>query len=101
MSEESRAMIKSEVNAYMAEKLGVSKKQAGDFIEALAELATSQAREVGAFTIPGIGKLVLSQRAARKGRNPATGEPIDIPAKTVVKMRLFKACKDAILPPQG
>ena len=97
---EAKPMSKSEVSAYMAEKSGLTKKQAGEFIEALVALATTQAREAGAFTLPGIGKLVLSRRAARKGRNPATGEPIDIPAKTVVKMRLSKACKDAILPPK-
>ena len=94
---ETKPMTKTEVYAYMAEKMGVSKKDAAAFIEAFVDLATTQAREAGAFTVPGIGKLVLSQRAARKGRNPATGEPIDIPAKTVVKMRLSKACKDAVL----
>jgi DNA-binding protein HU-beta len=53
---------------------------------------------VGVFVLPGIGKLVLVQRKARMGRNPATGEPIKIPAKKVVKMRIAKACKDSILP---
>ena len=52
-------------------------------------------------TFPGIGKLVLQKRKARKGRNPATGEAIKIPAKTVVKMRIAKACKESIVPVKG
>ena len=95
-----KPMTKSQINAYMAEKMGVTKKEAAAFIEDFVGLATSQAKKVGAFTIPGIGKLVLSHRKARMGRNPQTGEPIKIPAKKVVKMRLAKACKDAILPPK-
>ena len=95
-----KPMTKSQVNTAMAETMNVTKKQAGAFIEAFVELATSQAKKVGAFTIPGIGKLVLSKRKARMGRNPQTGEAIKIPAKKVVKMRLAKACKDAILPPK-
>ena len=95
-----KPMTKSQINAYMAEKMDMTKKEAGLFIETFVNLATSQAKKVGAFTIPGIGKLVLSKRKARMGRNPQTGEPIKIPAKKVVKMRLAKACKDAILPPK-
>ena len=57
-------------------------------------------RKTGAFIFPGIGKLVLVKRKARVGRNPATGEQIKIPAKTVVKMRIAKTCKDAIVPPK-
>jgi len=56
-------------------------------------------KKTGSFTLPGIGKLVLSKRKARMGRNPATGEPLKIPAKTVVKMRVAKAAKEAIIPP--
>jgi len=63
-------------------------------------LTTTQTKKAGAFTIPGIGKLVLSHRKARMGRNPQTGEAIKIKAKKVVKMRLAKACRDAILPPK-
>jgi len=95
-----KPMTKSQVNTAMAEKMGMTKKEAAAFIEAFVDLATSQAKKAGAFTIPGIGKLVLSKRKARMGRNPQTGEPIKIPAKKVVKMRLAKACKDAILPPK-
>ena len=64
----------------------------------MAALAISQTKKIGSFVLPGIGKLVLSKRKARIGRNPATGEGIKIPAKTVVKMRIAKACKEAIVP---
>jgi len=94
-----KTMTKSQVNAAMAEKMEMSKKDAAAFIETFVELATTQTKKTGSFTIPGIGKLVLSQRKARMGRNPQTGEAIKIKAKKVVKMRLAKACKDAILPP--
>ena len=75
--------------------MGVSKKQATEFLEALAQLAYREAKN--SFTIPGIGKIVLVNRKARIGRNPATGEQIQIPAKRVVKFRVAKAAKDAIL----
>ena len=91
----SKAMSKSAVTAALAEKLSVPKKQAGAFIEELACLAYKEAKN--SFPLPGLGKLVLVQRKARLGRNPATGEVIKIPAKKVVKFRVAKAAKDAIL----
>ena len=95
-----KPMTKSQVHAAMAEKMEMSKKDAAAFIDAFVDLATSQTKKTGAFTVPGIGKLLLQQRKARMGRNPQTGEAIKIKAKKVVKMRLAKACKDAILPPK-
>ena len=88
-------MSKSAIAAHIAEKAGISKKQAASVMEAQAELAYKQAKN--SFTIPGIGKLVLVNRKARIGRNPATGQEIQIPAKKVVKFRVAKAAKDAIL----
>ncbi len=88
-------MSKSQVAAALAEKIEISKKQAGAFLEELANLAYREAKN--SFTLPGIGKLVLVNRKARMGRNPATGEAIKIPAKKVVKFRVAKAAKDAIL----
>ena len=88
-------MTKSQIASHMAEKSEISKKQAALFMEELANLAYKQAKN--SFTIPGIGKLVLVNRKARLGRNPATGETIQIPAKKVVKFRVAKAAKDAIL----
>ena len=90
-------MTKSQLSAHIAEKAGISKKAAADIIDELAAVAYSEAKNNKQFTLPGIGKLVLNNRKARKGRNPATGQEIDIPAKTVVKFRVAKACKDAIL----
>jgi len=88
-------LTKSQTAAALAEASEISKKQAGVFLEALATLAYKQAKN--SFTIPGIGKLVLVNRKARIGRNPATGAEIQIPAKKVVKFRVAKAAKDAIL----
>ena len=95
----SKTMSKSGVAAALAEKLSISKKQAGAFLEELACLAYKEAKN--SFPLPGLGKLVLVQRKARMGRNPATGEAIKIPAKKVVKFRVAKAAKDAILGPKG
>lgn len=79
----------------MAEKVGITKKQAAQFLDDLAALAYKNAKNT--FTLPGLGKLVLVNRKARVGRNPMTGESINIPAKRVVKFRVAKAAKDAIL----
>ena len=90
-----KALSKSQVAASIAEKTGLTKKQAVEVLEQIAQRAYKNAKS--AFTLPGLGKLVLVNRAARMGRNPATGEPIQIPAKRVVKFRVAKACKDAVL----
>ena len=90
-----KALTKSQIAAEIADKNGITKKQAVGILEQLAELAYKQAKN--SFTIPGLGKLVLVQRKARMGRNPATGEQIKIAAKRVVKFRVAKAAKDAIL----
>ena len=90
-----KALSKSQVAAEVAEKNGLTKKQAVAILETIAQLAYKHAKNT--FTLPGLGKLVLVNRAARLGRNPATGEQIQIPAKRVVKFRVAKAAKDAIL----
>lgn len=95
-----KAMTKTQIVSFMAEKSGLSKKQAAGIMEEFAGLAVRETKKNGQFVIPGIGKLVKSQRKARKGRNPQTGETINIPAKTVVKFRVAKACKDSIVPPK-
>ncbi len=95
MAKQSKPLTKSEIAASLAEASGISKKQATQTLEALVALAYKHAKST--FTIPGLGKLVLANRKARKGRNPATGESIKIPAKRVVKFRISKAAKDAIL----
>jgi len=91
------ALTKSQTAAKMSEVTGLSKKDVTGFFDALAALAYKEAKN--SFTLPGIGKLVLVKRAARTGRNPSTGAAIKIPAKKVVKFRVAKAAKDAILGP--
>jgi DNA-binding protein HU-beta len=90
-----KAMSKSEVAAHIAEKFELKKKVAVELLAEIAQLAYNEAKNT--FTLPGIGKLVLVERKERMGRNPATGETIKIPAKKVVKFRVAKAAKDAIL----
>jgi len=89
------AMTKSQIQADLAERTGLNKKDVKTFLDEQAKLAYEQARE--GYTIQGIGKLVLVNRKARIGRNPATGEQIQIPAKTAVKFRIAKLCKDSVL----
>ena len=90
-----KALTKSQIAASVAETVGLTKTQAVQTLEALVALAYKNAKN--SFTLPGLGKLVLVNRKARMGRNPATGESIKIPAKRVVKFRVAKAAKDAIL----
>jgi DNA-binding protein HU-beta len=91
-----KPMSKTATIAHFAKKFDLKKKVAASFFEELAGLAYKEAKN--SFTLPGIGKLVLVNRKARMGRNPKTGEAISIPAKTVVKFRVAKACKEAVLP---
>ena len=93
-----KPMTKSLVVSHFAGKFEISKRTAAAIIDEVAALAVSEAKKAGSFTLPGIGKLVLVKRKARMGRNPATGAAIRIPAKTVVKMRIAKAAKEAIVP---
>jgi len=95
-----KPITKSQIVDHFAKKFELSKKTASAIIDEMATLATAETKKAGVFTFPGIGKLVLVKRQARVGRNPGTGEAINIPAKTVVKMRVAKACKDAIVPPK-
>ncbi len=90
-------MTKSETLQALADKLSVTRKQAGEMLDALVAIAYAETKKSGEFTIPGLGKLQKKHRAARMGRNPATGESIQIAAKTVVKFRVAKAAKDSIL----
>lgn len=95
-----KPMTKTQIVAHMAETMDVPKKQAAGWFETVADLAVKETKRTGQFIIPGIGKLVKSVRKARKGRNPQTGEELQIPKKTVVKFRVAKACKDAVVPPK-
>ncbi len=92
-----KPLTKSQLLTTLAEKSGITSAKAKTVVEAIASIAYDEAREKGEFTIPGIGKLVVDNRSARMGRNPATGEVIMIPAKKVLKFRATKACKDSVL----
>lgn len=93
-----KRMTQSEVVNYFAEKQGMKRAQIKEFFEELANLAASEVKSNGEFVLPGFGKLVKSERKAREGRNPATGETIQIPAKTTLKFRVGKSMKDTCLP---
>ncbi len=90
-----KPMTKTQIIDKIAKENDLTKKQANEVIESLVNLAYKEAKR--GFTIPGLGKLVVQRRKARMGRNPATGEQIKIPAKKVLKFRIAKAAKDAIL----
>jgi len=90
-----KSMTKSAIISHLAAKTTLSKKQVAGVLENLATLAVKEAKN--GFQIPDLGKLVLRNRAARMGRNPQTGEPLKIPAKRVVRFRVAKALKDAVL----
>ena len=90
-----KAMTKAQTVTYFSDKLSVTRKVAAAFLDELQKLASKEAKN--GFTVPGIGKLVLVNRKARMGRNPQTGEAIKIPARRVVRFRVAKAMKDAVL----
>ena len=100
MTDNQKPLTKAQIITALAEQLGMKKSEVSGFFDALTDLAYKETKKKGAFVLPGFGKLVKDKRKARKGRNPATGEEIKIPAKTVVKFRLQKTCKDAIVPPK-
>jgi DNA-binding protein HU-beta len=91
-------MGKSELFAHFADRFEMKRAQARDFFDELAVLAEKELKRAGEFVLPGMVKLVVQKRKARTGRNPATGEPIKIPAKTVVKAKIVKQLKDSVLP---
>jgi DNA-binding protein HU-beta len=97
---EIKKMTQAQLVKEVAEKLAVTSKQAKMLLDCYAEIAVRETKKNGMFVMPGIGKLVRQDRKARLGRNPATGEKIKIPAKKVVKFRVAKSVKDAIVPPK-
>lgn len=90
-------MTKSQMLSALAESTGLSKKDAVNVVDKFVDMAYKEVKKNGVFVIPGIGKLVKVDRKARMGRNPATGQEIKIPAKTVVKFRVSKSAKEAVL----
>ena len=94
-------MTQSQIVKELAGTTGTPTKVTKQFMTGLADLAVRETKKNGMFVIPGIGRLVRVERKARMGRNPATGQEIKIPAKKVVKFRVAKAVKDAIVPPKA
>lgn len=90
-------LTKSQMYTALAERTGMQKKEVVEFLDKYIALMTEEVINNGEFTIPGVGKVVKQHRQARMGRNPATGEQIHIPAKTVAKFRVAKAFKEAVL----
>ncbi len=97
---EATRMTQTQLVKEIAEKAQVASKVAKQILEIYAEIAVRETKKTGVFVLPGIGRLVRQERKARLGRNPATGEKIKIPAKKVVKFRVAKSVKDAIVPPK-
>ena len=98
------ALTKSQIASSLAESLGISKADANRYLDTFAQLACSEAKNNGSFTVPGLGKLVLVDRKARQGRNPQTGEAISIPASKAVKVSAgskLKAAAKSGGPPMG
>ena len=95
---EARRMGKSELFSHFADKFEVKRTEVRDWFDELAALAEKEIKRSGEFTLPGMVKLSVRKSKARMGRNPATGEPIKIPAKTRVKATVVKPLKDAVLP---
>ena len=93
-------MTQTQLVRHLAERCELNNKVARGFLDELAKTAIQETKKNGVFVMPGIGRLVRVDRKARTGRNPATGEAIKIPAKKVVKFRVAKAAKDAIVPPK-
>lgn len=93
-----KRMSQSEVINHFAEKFDLKRSQVKELFEELSDLASSEVKSNGEFVLPGLGKMVLSERKAREGRNPQTGETIQIPAKTTLKFRLGKGIKDSVVP---
>ena len=93
-----KRMSQSEVYNHFSEKTGLKRAQVKELFEELATLAVNEVKTNGEFVIPVFGKLVLSERKAREGRNPQTGETIQIPAKTTLKFRVGKGMKDTVVP---
>ncbi len=92
-----KRLTKSQLMAALAEGWGVSKKDAEQHYDGLVNLIYKEIKRSGEIMLPGLGKMAKKKRDARMGRNPATGEQIQIPAKTVLKFTVNKAAKDALL----
>lgn len=96
-----KKMTQSEVLKHFSEKFELKRADVKTFFEELSQLAAREVKKNDEFILPGFGKLALARRKARTGRNPQTGEPVKIPARTALKFRLGKAIKDSVAPAKG
>ncbi len=93
-------LTKSQIISELSDKTGLTKKDVGGLLAAIPDLAKRELTKrggAGQFVIPDLVRIRLSDRKARKGRNPATGEEIQIPAKRTVKANAVKRLKDSVL----
>lgn len=95
-----KAMTQTQIVKAMAEACEIPNVKAREVLTFLSDTAIKEVKKNGLFVVPGLGRLVRVERKARMGRNPATGEAIKIAAKKVVKFRIAKSAKDAIVPPK-
>lgn len=89
-------MNKAEFVAAVAEAAGLSKKDAEKAVKAYGEVVAAELAKGGKVSLVGFGTFEVSQRAAREGRNPQTGENITIAASNVPKFKAGKALKDQV-----
>ena len=92
----SKAMPKNEIIAHIAEENNISKVLAGNQLASTVKLIQRQLAKTGVFVLPGIGKITVTKRTARVGRNPRTGEAIKIAARKVAIFKPAKELRDAI-----
>ncbi len=90
-------MKKRDIIAVLADMTSITKTKAGEVLDALAGIGQNAVAQNGEFALPGIVRLKVINRPARQGRNPATGETIQLPAKRVLKAKADKAISDAAL----
>ena len=89
-------MNKTELVAAIAESAGLSKADATKAIDATINAITQSVNNGNKVTLPGFATFEKTARPARKGRNPATGQEIEIAAKNVVKIKAGKTLQDAV-----
>lgn len=89
-------MTRTELIQTLADTTNMERKDAKTFLDGLTTVVERQIKKGGEVPLKGLGKFKVVKRKARMGRNPATGEAIKIPAKTVVRFTVAKAVKDLV-----
>ncbi|MFI3212436.1 MAG: HU family DNA-binding protein [Eubacteriales bacterium] len=94
--EEEFTMNKTELITAMADQAGLSKKDAEAALKAFTDVVTAELKADGKVQLVGFGTFEVSNRAAREGRNPQSGEVMNIPASKAPKFKAGKALKDVL-----